>query len=185
MNIIELESWEDGFIDFRWVSVARSTAMDRLILNSIHIEVDPEDESKMCIVATNGKRIHMARRKTNFATGNYLVVKSTEKEFLAVESDLDGLHYPSFRQIFPDYKPEDLREIHIPPEENSELRRFLIATNFHDLQKAHFNLSFLCEAAEGLSSLYIFQRDETEPILVQDCPGKYSRIAMVMPCRKD
>lgn len=161
-----------------WVAKAQSKDLSRLILNAIHIKDN-------LAVATDGRRIHCAKLEGKFNNGNYKVWRMTSNLFFAVTKDFEAV-YPKWQSVIPKLeKDDDLEKIYVKykaEKESKGIRDYQLANAVQSLIQANFNLDYLREATDKLFEFYVYQKSQTDPVLIQDKPdNNWQRQAVIMP----
>lgn len=168
-----------------WVAQARSIDPSRKILTGIHVEPDSKYPTFTTLVATDGRRLHVARVEKVMETGDYKIWKSSPMAFLAVSHDF-GQQYPKWHQVVPTRSTNPMTKIELVPGKlETGIRMFKLACQCHALNHAFFNLNYLRQATDGMwSECMAYQEDATSPLLFQDVEaGRWERLAVVMPVR--
>jgi len=182
MNI-ELVKKSPYLKDFLWVAKALTKDRTRPILMNIRIEADKDNKGGCIIVATDGRRLHVAKINGLVPpVGNYRIIKQSPA-YMFIVPDESGAIYPNFWQVIPDCKTDAMRKFSFNfcnDKDGGSL--FKIATDIYALQKSIFNLYYLQEAV-SFQNCYAFQQDNLSPLRMQNEPEKWTRLAVVMPCR--
>ena len=79
----------------KFVISARATESTRYAINGVHVE-------PTCIVATDGRRLHIAYIKNDYEAGQYSVIKNDREIVLA--KDESASPFPKFQDIIPDHE---------------------------------------------------------------------------------
>lgn len=153
----------------KWLSKALSTDSNRAIINCLHVSTDGQ------AVATDGKRLHVAKEGLSIEPGNYRLRVSKNEAILTSE---DGT-YPDWGQIIPS-GPEHI---------TFQVKKQDSATNLCARSGVALNYAHLCEAL-GYGSILTKHKtcggrmDYKDPIspvkIVLACGTLYS---VIMPLR--
>jgi hypothetical protein len=187
-NIIELPKKCNELAAFAWTIKAVSKDKTRYLITLLHVEKATDKTGGTLLCATDGRRLHVARIANEIADpGDYKIIKSTQTQFIATKDDTNAT-FPNVMQVIPEHKLEDAQKIVLPyivsGGEFDGQRIFDIAIKFHALKQGKFNLNFLADAVAGLDSIFAWQRDNVDPVLIKDQPGdEWTRLAVIMPCR--
>jgi hypothetical protein len=168
-----------------WVAKARSKDPQRRIISGLHIEADPTYRDTVLAVATDGRRLHVAKLNVFLPPGNYEIIRETPVNFLAITAEDEGT-YPRFQGVIPKCDPKDFKEIAVGiPRDQVEKGgyQFQIATAFHALNQGSFNLIYLLAAVSDMYNFAVHQKDALEAVLIQDQRDNWTRLAVVMPLR--
>lgn len=99
--MLKIEKFSSDFEKIKFVVLARGN--DKLLYGRpysevLHVEKDGE---KLLILATDGRRMHVAILKNEIPEGNYIVTTSNAKMIILEEKD--GIVYPEWKRVFPYY----------------------------------------------------------------------------------
>jgi len=87
-----------------WVNKARARKSSRFALTMLHVEQDPEDPSRLYVVAADGYRLHYCHIEAScipdLKTGEYEVIRDT-KTMLWLEKIEEPVQYLDWRRPVP------------------------------------------------------------------------------------
>lgn len=111
MNIIELKKGTESLDAFKWVAKAKGKDQIRKVLTILCVEKIPDtEEYKRLVVATDGRRLHVAKFDGDCEPGNYRIIHANQS-YMFLCADTDGMTYPKWQGVVPKYVLEQRKKI--------------------------------------------------------------------------
>jgi len=174
---------------FQWASKAVSEDPLRPVLAHIVVEGDK------CI-ATDGRRLHIAKPEVEWTEGQYKIIKNIKTEFFAKRIDTTE-KFPNWKMVIPEWNEKKAVEIHTESQsihtKNAAMRKnnigietFAFTIKLYKLSEGMFNLHYLTNAISLDQSWWAFQKEKLGPVRIQNCKETegWTRMAVVMPYRE-
>ncbi len=184
IEVVELKKGMASLEAMKFLAPARSNDVTRAVLNLIHIE-QSEKPDAFIAVATDGRRLHAEKIEGAMEPGEYRIVKSTPSYMMLVQ-DATGNTYPKWQGVVPTFKSNEMKKLTLIYDKlNIGVRSFKLACEIHALKKVIFNMNYVIQATQNMSSCYVYQQDEFSPLVIQDSANDWKILAVIMPTRKD
>jgi hypothetical protein len=182
----------DDFQRISFVSKALSTDNDvsRIYLQLIKVE-NEKDSEYSTIIATDGRRLHMAQIEQKIPAGYYNIM--TKRDTITFQESVnlpDEFHYPNYQKVIPADK--DLTKVCDLDLNETSLTKNIVKTGTISRQFAKIvkraeqvmNIRYLDDLSKRTWELYI-SKDATHPVLCFKTDDEKKILAVVMPMNID